>query len=443
MPIGQLERAAQSGRGELYPQSLLGRQVYWTALGEFDQGEQALFDEYGDLEPRRGSPQITPLIRIDGALHGAPGCASVQPQARRGLVADRQRRLVRAGRGAADDRLRPLRSGRGRAPPRQPKRRRRGKGRSFSPCARSRSTPTGSTAATRRSARSPSTATGYGSTTGSTPRFRAQPDAAAVADFDDGDVVRLIDAGPRETARSLRSASGLASAACEFAFSLRPGESAVGQSSPRRCATTSRRARTLRSTAARDRVRRAWRKKLGPRRIVVGDREVSDTLEAQTALHSGQRHPLRLQAGPAQLRPHLDPRRLLAGARPAVGRLDRRGQALRPLVRRAHLRRTAWFRRSSTSTARSIAATAATSSSTRRASSSASPPRSTASPRIARFSRPFSSRSSARRSSSRRCAREPTRRTARRPASTASSRRRSATRATASRRTATGTTISP
>ena len=61
MPIGQLERAAQSGRGELYPQSLLGRQVYWTALGEFDQGEQALLDEYGDLEPRRGSPQITPL----------------------------------------------------------------------------------------------------------------------------------------------------------------------------------------------------------------------------------------------------------------------------------------------------------------------------------------------------------------------------------------------
>ena len=94
MPIGRLERAAQSGRGELYPQSLLGRQVYWTALGEFDQGEQALIDEYGDLEPRRGSPQITPLIRLGGALHGAPGCASVKPEARRGVVADRQRRMV-------------------------------------------------------------------------------------------------------------------------------------------------------------------------------------------------------------------------------------------------------------------------------------------------------------------------------------------------------------
>ena len=37
MPIGQLERAALAGRGELYPQSLLGRQIYWTALGEYDR----------------------------------------------------------------------------------------------------------------------------------------------------------------------------------------------------------------------------------------------------------------------------------------------------------------------------------------------------------------------------------------------------------------------
>jgi len=36
--------------------------------------------------------------------------------------------------------------------------------------------------------------------------------------------------------------------------------------------------------AVRDNVRRAWREKIGPRRIVVGDREVSDTLEAQIAL---------------------------------------------------------------------------------------------------------------------------------------------------------------
>src|SRR5271155_1131196 len=77
MPIGQLERAALAGRGDLYPQSLLGRQVYWTALGQYDAAEQALFDEYGNLEPRRGSPQITPLIRLGHALHGAPASASI------------------------------------------------------------------------------------------------------------------------------------------------------------------------------------------------------------------------------------------------------------------------------------------------------------------------------------------------------------------------------
>ena len=37
-------------------------------------------------------------------------------------------------------------------------------------------------------------------------------------------------------------------------------------------------------SAVRDDVVRRWREKLGPRRITVGDKEVSDTLEAQTAL---------------------------------------------------------------------------------------------------------------------------------------------------------------
>ena len=77
MPIGQLERAARAGRGDLYPQALLGRQVYWTVLGEFDQAEEALFDEYGNLEPQRGSGQITPLLRLGGTLHGASGSAAI------------------------------------------------------------------------------------------------------------------------------------------------------------------------------------------------------------------------------------------------------------------------------------------------------------------------------------------------------------------------------
>src|SRR5271154_3323375 len=77
MPIGQLERAALAGPGDLYPQSLLGRQIYWTALGEYDRAEQALFDEFGNLEPQRGSAQIMPLLRLGGRLPGAPASLSI------------------------------------------------------------------------------------------------------------------------------------------------------------------------------------------------------------------------------------------------------------------------------------------------------------------------------------------------------------------------------
>ena len=148
MPIGVLERAAQSGRGELYPQSLLGRQVYWTALGEFDQGEQALLDEYGDLEPRRGAPQITPLIRCGGALHGAPGCAA---SATSSLKAHCQS-PASSGRRETSSCARPpspitARRSSSTASPTSAAAERRES--SCSPCARSRSTPTGSMAATR------------------------------------------------------------------------------------------------------------------------------------------------------------------------------------------------------------------------------------------------------------------------------------------------------
>ena len=96
-------------------------------------------------------------------------------------------------------------------------------------------------------------------------------------------MVRLINKGPKKTASSLRSDSGLLSAACEFAFSLAPGASfAVVVSSPMRDGVkpqTEAPFDVLRATAAQD-----WRAKIGARKITVGDREVSDTVEAQTAL---------------------------------------------------------------------------------------------------------------------------------------------------------------
>ena len=281
MPIGQLERAAQSGRGELYPQSLLGRQVYWTALGEFDQGEQALIDEYGDLEPRRGGPQLTPLLRLGGALRGAPACGTVSHAladgglpianvawsvdgveltttafAHAGQLLAEYRIANRSGetqRGALALALRPVQ---------------------INPYWQH-----GGHARVDAVAIDGSQLTANGRLYAA---FSRPPDAVAVTDFDGGDVITLIDAGPRSTEPRLASPSGLVSAACEFAFSLAPGESvAVCLSAPMRDDVVAN--ANMDFAAVRDRVRRVWRRKLGRRRTVVGDREVSDTLEAQLA----------------------------------------------------------------------------------------------------------------------------------------------------------------
>jgi hypothetical protein len=281
-PIGQLERAARAGRGDLYPQSLLGRQVYWTVLGEFDQGEEALFDEYGDLEPQRGSAQITPLLRLDGALHGAPGSGQIRHSLVGGSlpipsvawtardVEVQATALAHAGQALVEYRI----ANRSRAP-------RKGAlvlavrpvqinpywqhgGHAF----------IGAIDVEGRMARVNDR---------SYAAFSRDPDAVATADFDDGDIVKLIERGPLETARTLRSNSGLLSAACEFAFSLPPGDSlAIVVSSPLRDEITPN--ADVDFSALRKSVAELWREKIGPRKITVGDPEVNDTIEAQTAL---------------------------------------------------------------------------------------------------------------------------------------------------------------
>ena len=281
MPIGQLERAAAAGRGDLYPQSLLGRQVYWTALGEYDHAGEALFDEYGNLEPQRGSPQITPLIRLGHALHGAPASATISQSLAggslpiptvewaAGKVEIRITALAYAGLAVAEHRV-TNRSARTR------------KGTlvlAVRPVQIDPYWQHGGHAAINSVA-----VDGRKVSVNERPyaTFSREPDSFAVAEFKNGDVVRLLEKGPRKTARRLRSDSGLLSAACEFAFSLAPGASlAVVVSSPIRDGVEPRAEApfdALRETVAQD-----WRAKIGPRKITVGDREVSDTVEAQTA----------------------------------------------------------------------------------------------------------------------------------------------------------------
>jgi hypothetical protein len=281
MPIGQLERAAAAGRGDLYPQSLLGRQVYWTVLGEFDRAGEALLDEYGNLEPQRGSPQITPLVRLGHVLHGAPASASIihslaegslpipTVEWAAGKLGVRVTALSRASLAAVEHRVtnRGARTQKGalvlavRPVQVDPYWQHGGHA-----AINSISVQGGEVSVNDRP---------YAT-------FSRGPDSFAVAEFKNGDVVKLIERGPRKTARRLRSDSGLLSAACEFTFSLAPGASfAVVVSAPMRNGAKPLPQASfdaLRASVAQD-----WRAKIGPRKITVGDKEVSDTVEAQTA----------------------------------------------------------------------------------------------------------------------------------------------------------------
>ena len=282
MPIGQLERAARAGRGELYPQSLLGRQVYWTVLAEAEEPEEALFDEYGNLEPQQGGAQITPLLRVEGNLHGAPGSAQICCSLFGGSLPlptvtwtaqgmeVQARGLADAGQALVEYRV--LNSS--------------GAPRTGALVLAVR--PVQINSYWQHGGHAPINAIGIeGRQVRVNDRiyaaFSRDPDAVTVAEFDDGDAVRLIEDGAGETDRSLRSDSGLLSAAFEFAFDLQPGAAAaITVACPMREGVAPDPGVTF-SVLGKE-VARSWRKKIGPRKIKVGDREVTETVHAQTGL---------------------------------------------------------------------------------------------------------------------------------------------------------------
>lgn len=282
MPIGHLERAAMAGRGELYPQSLLNRQVYWTVLGEIGQAEEALFDEYGNIEPRQGGGQLTPLLRLDGVLHGAPASPAIDQSLAEGSlpiptvtwsaldIELRVTGIAHAGMAFIEYQL----TNTGQVP-----------------------RPGALVLAVRPVQINPYWQHGgHGVINAidiegrqarvndrSYAAFSREPDVVAVAEFESGDVVRLIENGPQPTGRSLRSSSGLLSAACEFDFALAPPETAsLVAALPLHDEAAAD--ADVDFTSLRDTVTEIWRGKIGPRKISVGDTEVSDTVEAQTGL---------------------------------------------------------------------------------------------------------------------------------------------------------------
>jgi hypothetical protein len=74
--LKRYEIVAGRARRALFPTSLHGQQVYWTAVGVPGGDEKSLFDEYGDLEAFNGGPLVQPLWREHSgrtvAAYGAP-----------------------------------------------------------------------------------------------------------------------------------------------------------------------------------------------------------------------------------------------------------------------------------------------------------------------------------------------------------------------------------
>lgn len=282
MPISQLAKAAKAGSGQLYPQSLLDRQVYWTVLGEIGHPEEALFDEYGNLEPQTGFGQLMPLVRKGQSLHGAPACQTITQNLQEGVLPipkvewtiDNLKitttALAKDGQATLEYRI--INTGQ------QPQ--------------------TGALVLTLQ----PVQINPYWQHGGYAPisnitvkdrelwvndqhyaNFSSQPATITLADYQNTNLLQLIETAPCPTAPSQHSEYSLLSAALEFPFELAPGASiAIQAACPIRQGISPN--PDIAFDSLKQQVADLWRQKIGTRKITVGDTEVSDTVEAQTVL---------------------------------------------------------------------------------------------------------------------------------------------------------------
>lgn len=295
MPIGQLERAA-SQSPDFYPKNLQHQQVYWTALGTIDRPEEALFDEYGSIEAQAGFPQLMAMVRTAEGLKTSMQDDSIQCTLEggslpiptvawtTGSLSVSVTALAHEGEVLAKYTVRNLGDA-------------KESGSlvlSLRPAQINPYWQHGGHAQVRSIV-----ADGSQVWVNESPyaAFSAEPAVTTVCDFENGDVARLILQGSNQTVKSMKSDTALLSAAFEFPFDLRGGESfQLLVSQPMRNEITPN--ATVKFDAVKSYVVELWREKIGDRKIEVGDPEVSDTVEAQTALILTNATQFALKPGP-------------------------------------------------------------------------------------------------------------------------------------------------
>ena len=85
-PMKRYEIAAARANGELFPESLHGRQVYWTVVGVPAAQQKSVFDEWGNVEAFKGAPLVQPLWRDASGHTAAAPAAQVAHSLREGWM---------------------------------------------------------------------------------------------------------------------------------------------------------------------------------------------------------------------------------------------------------------------------------------------------------------------------------------------------------------------
>lgn len=70
-PLALYQIAAAKSKPGWYPDHLRKRQLYWTLAGMPGDREESILDEYGNLEPFRGSCSLMPYLYSEGQLYSA------------------------------------------------------------------------------------------------------------------------------------------------------------------------------------------------------------------------------------------------------------------------------------------------------------------------------------------------------------------------------------
>ena len=76
-PLMRYHRAAARAQVGIYPDTLYGRQVYWTVVGLPGDYQESLLDEYGTIEPVGRGSTVMPYIRTNGKVLTASDASRV------------------------------------------------------------------------------------------------------------------------------------------------------------------------------------------------------------------------------------------------------------------------------------------------------------------------------------------------------------------------------